>query len=99
MCVCCVLRAEGKTRRTRDLHLAEEEEEEEEEETAPEKRLRLAKEYLAQLEEEGETERVVMEPRVRNRQQLVACELTCLCVCVVACLWRQWNDVECFLCR
>ena len=23
-----------------------------------------------------------MEPRVRNRQQLVACELTCLCVCV-----------------
>ena len=57
MCVCCVLRAEGKTRRTRDLHLAEEEEEEEEE-TAPEKRLRLAKEYLAQLEEEGEMERV-----------------------------------------
>ena len=28
--------------------------EEEEEETAPEKRLRLAKEYIAQVEEEGE---------------------------------------------
>ena len=28
-------------------------EEEEEEETAPEKRLRLAKEYLARLEEDG----------------------------------------------
>ena len=30
-----------------------ESEEEEEEETAPEKRLRLAKQYLSQLEEEG----------------------------------------------
>lgn len=52
MCVCCVHRGERKTKRTGDLHHAVEEEEEEE--TAPEKRLRLAKEYLAQLEEEGE---------------------------------------------
>ena len=33
--------------------LAVEEEEEEEEETAPEKRLRLAKQYITQVEEEG----------------------------------------------
>ena len=44
----------GRADKSSDVKLTgKEEEEEEEEETAPEKRLRLAKEYLSQLEDEG----------------------------------------------
>ena len=46
------LHREERKPKTNGLKLVEEEEEEEEE-TAPEKRLRLAKEYIAQVEEEG----------------------------------------------
>ena len=43
--------AEGKAKKSKDFH--DDLGSEEEVETAPEKRLRLAKEYLARLEEEG----------------------------------------------
>ena len=43
--------AEGKAKKPKDFH--DELGSEDEVETAPEKRLRLAKEYLARLEEEG----------------------------------------------
>ena len=46
-------REETKPKRFNGIKLTREEEEEEEVETAPEKRLRLAKEYIAQVEEEG----------------------------------------------
>ena len=45
---------EGKTKGKREFH--DRLDSEEEEETAPEKRLRLAKEYLSQLEQEGNNE-------------------------------------------
>lgn len=51
-CASCTqhFREERKSKKVNGLKLVAEEEEEE---TAPEKRLRLAKEYIAQVEEEG----------------------------------------------
>ena len=46
-----IIREERKPKSANGLKLVAEDEEEEE--TAPEKRLRLAKEYIAQVEEEG----------------------------------------------
>ena len=49
--LCTQIREERKPKSVNGLKLVAEDEEEEE--TAPEKRLRLAKEYIAQVEEEG----------------------------------------------